>query len=39
MNLKIYKCSVMHIGHNNLQSNYNMSKQRDLGIITTKDLN
>ena len=36
----------MHIGHNNMQSNYNMSnqqlpttdEQRDLGIIITKDL-
>ena len=36
----------MHIGHNNMQSNYNMSnqqlpttdQQRDLGIIITKDL-
>ena len=40
------KCSVMHIGHNNTKSNYNMSnqqlpitdQQRDLGIIITKDL-
>ena len=40
------KCSVMHIEHNNMQSNYNMSnqqlptidQQRDLGIIITKDL-
>ena len=37
---------VMYIGHNNMQSNYNMSnqqlpakdQQRDLGIIITKDL-
>ena len=36
----------MHIGHNNMQSNYNMSnqqlpttdQQRDLGIFITKDL-
>ena len=36
----------MHIGHNNMQGNYNMSnqllpstdQQRDLGIIITKDL-
>ena len=36
----------MHIGHNNMQSNYNMSnrqlpttdQQRDLGLIITKDL-
>ena len=42
----IDKCSVMHIGHNNMQSNYNMSnqqlpktdQQQDLGIIITKDL-
>ena len=40
------KCSVMHIRHNNMHSNYNMSnqqlpttdQQRDLGIIITKDL-
>ena len=39
-------CSVMHIGHNNMKSNYNMSnqqlpttdQQRDLGIIISKDL-
>ena len=39
-------CSVMHIGHSNMQGNYNMSnlqlkttdQQRDLGIIITKDL-
>ena len=39
------KCSVMHIGHNNMQINYNMSnqqlptsdQQRYLGIIITKD--
>ena len=42
----VLKCSVMHIGQNNMQSNYNMSNQqlptkdqkRDLGIIITKDL-
>ena len=36
----------MHIGHNNMQSNYNISNQQlpttdqqwDLGIIITKDL-
>ena len=36
----------MHIGHNNMQGNYNMSnqqllttdQQQDLGIIITKDL-
>ena len=40
------KCSVMHIGHNNMQSNYNMynqqlptsDQQQDLGIVITKDL-
>ena len=40
------KCSVKHIGHNNMKSNYNMSnhqlpttdQQQDLGIIITKDL-
>ena len=40
------KCSVMHIGHNNIQSNYNMSNQQlpttdqqwDLGIFIMKDL-
>ena len=40
------KCSAMHIGHNNMQSDYNMSnqqlpttdQQQDLGIIITKDL-
>ena len=46
MNFNVDKCSVMHIGHNNMQGNYNMSNQqlsttdqhRDLGIIITKDL-
>ena len=46
MNFNIGKCSVMHIGQNNMQGNYDMSKQqlpatdqqRDLGIIITKDL-
>ena len=46
MSFNVYKCSVMHIGHNNMKSNYNMSnqhlpttdQQRDLGIIITKDL-
>ena len=46
MNFNVDKCSVMHIGLNNMQSNYNMSnqqlpttdQQRDLGIIITKDL-
>ena len=46
MSFNVHKCSVMHIGHNNMKSNYNMSnqqlpttdQQRDLGIIITKDL-
>ena len=46
MSFNVDKCSMMHIGHNNSQSNYNMSnqqlpttdQQRDLGIIITKDL-
>ena len=46
MSFNIGKCSVMLIGHNNMQSKYNMSNQqlprtdqhRDLGIIITKDL-
>ena len=46
MSFNVDKCSVMHIGHNNMQSNYIMSnqqlpitdQQRDLGIIITKDL-
>ena len=46
MSFNADKCSVMHIGHNNMQSNYNMSnqqlpttdQQRDLGIIITKHL-
>ena len=46
MNFNVDKCSVMHIGHNNMQGNYNMfnqhlpitDQQRDLGIIITKDL-
>ena len=46
MSFKVDKCSVMHIRHNNMKSNYNMSnqqlpttdQQRDLGIIITKDL-
>ena len=28
MNFNIDKCSVMHIEHNNMQSNYNMSNQQ-----------
>ena len=43
MSFNIDKCSVMHMGHNNMKSNYNMSSQqlpttdqhRDLGIIIT----
>ena len=43
MNFTVNKCSVMHIGYNKMQSNYNMSnlqlpttdQQRDLGIIIT----
>ena len=46
MSFNVDECSVMHIGHNNMQSNYNISnqqlpttdQQRDLGIIITKDL-
>ena len=46
MNLNVDKCSVMRIGHNNMQCNYHMSnqqlpttdQQRDLGIIIKKDL-
>ena len=46
MNFNVDKCSLMHIGHNNMQGNYDMSnqqlprtdQQRDLGIIVTKDL-
>ena len=46
MSFNVDKCSVMHIGHNNMQSNYNMSnqqlpttdQQQDLGFIITKDL-
>ena len=45
MSLNEDKCSVIHIGHNNMQSNY-MSNQQlpttdqqlDLGIRITKDL-
>ena len=41
MSFNVEKCSVMHIGHNNMQSNYNISnqqlptadQQRDRGII------
>ena len=46
MSFNVDKCSVMHIGYKNMQSNYNMSnqqlpttdQQRDLGIIITKYL-
>ena len=46
MSFNADKCSVMHIRHNNMQSNYNMSSQQlptadqqwDRGIIITKDL-
>ena len=46
MSFNADKCSVMHIGHNNMQCNYNISNQQlpttdqrwDLGIIITKDL-
>ena len=46
MSFNVDKCSVMRIGQNNMQNNYNMSneqlpttdQQRDLGIIITKDL-
>ena len=46
MNFNVDKCSVMNIGHNNMQSNYTLSnqqlpttdQQQDLGIIITKDL-
>ena len=46
MSFNVDKCSLMHIGHNNMQSNYNMSNQQllttdqqlDLGIIITEDL-
>ena len=46
MSFNVDKCSVVHIGHNNMKINYNMSnqqlpttdQQRDLGIIITKDL-
>ena len=46
MSFSVDKCSVVHIGHNDMQSNYNISnqqlpttdQQQDLGIIITKDL-
>ena len=45
MSLNVDECSVKHIGHNNMQSNYNTSNQHlpttdqqlDLRIIITKD--
>ena len=46
MSFNVDKSSLMHIGHNNMQSNYNLSNQqlpttahqRNQGIIITKDL-
>ena len=46
MSFNVDKCSVMQIGHDNMQCNYNMSNQQlpttdqqwDLEIIITKDL-
>ena len=46
MSFNVDKCSVIHIGHNKMQTNYNMSnqqlpttdQQRDLRIIITIDL-
>ena len=46
ISFNVDKCSVMHIGHTDVQSNNNMSnqqlpttdQQRDLGIIIPKDL-
>ena len=45
MNFDAAKYSVMDIGHNNMQGNYNMSNQqlpnqehRELGFFITKDL-
>ena len=32
MSLNVDKCSVMHIGHNNMQTNYNMYNQQ---LLTT----
>ena len=28
MNFNVDKCSVMHIGHNNMEGNYDMSNQQ-----------
>jgi hypothetical protein len=46
MNFNVSKCSVMHLGCRNIESNYKMgeadlncvSNQRDLGVIITNDL-
>ena len=46
MNFNVDKCSVIHIKHNNMQGNNNMSnqqlptrdQQQDLGIIIIQDL-
>ena len=46
MNFNVDKCSVMHVGHDNMQANYNMpnqqlpttDQQRDLEITITKYL-
>ena len=46
MSFNVNKCSLNHIGHNNVQSNYNIlnqqlpttDQQRNLGTITTKDI-
>ena len=46
MGFNVDKCSVMHMLHNNMKSNYKMSnqqlpttdQQRDIRIIITKDL-
>jgi len=46
MNFNVSKCAVMHLGCNNIESNYKMgeadlscvSDQRDLGVIITDDL-
>jgi hypothetical protein len=46
MNFNVSKCTVMHIGCRNIESNYkigetdlvNVTEQRDLGVIITNDL-
>ena len=46
INFNVDKSYVMHIGHNNMHGNYNLSneqlpttnQQRDLGILIIKDL-